>query len=105
LLDPSLDLSVQPDTPMGDHDNLKATTVPGILDSIAIPSADLSGPTENLEATLPLSLDGMHGSPFDPGHLTCDSSEIPAGNVKDLWLQDMIHLEDIKLSANFVTAL
>jgi hypothetical protein len=108
LLDPSLDLSAPPDTPMGNLDDIEATSVPVILDSIVIPSPDaraMDTHTENLEATLPLSLDGMHGSPSDPGHPTCDSSEIPPGNVEDLWLQDMIHLEDIKLSAGFVTAL
>jgi hypothetical protein len=115
FLDPLVEPSVQPNTLMGDHDDLLTPSVPGLLDSIAIPStesgahatdsADLSGPTENLEATLSLSLDGMHGTPSDPRHATHDSSEILPGNVKDLWLQDTIHLDGIKLSADFVKAL
>jgi hypothetical protein len=34
-----------------------------------------------------------------------DSAEIPPGDLEDLWLEDTIHLDDLKLSADFVTAL
>ena len=38
----------------------------------------------------------------DPPTLSSSSPELSPGNVEDLWLQDTIHLDDIKLCADFV---
>jgi len=34
-----------------------------------------------------------------------DSPELPSGDIEDLWLQDHIHLADLKLTADFVKGL
>jgi hypothetical protein len=97
---------------VGNHND---TSRSGILNFIANPSAksgappadsaNLSKPTEDLEATQSMSLDGINNSSCDPKHAMYDSSEIPSGDIEDLWLQDTIYLDDIKLSAEmlFVT--
>jgi Transposase family tnp2 len=92
---------VQPDPLIGNHDDLQTSSGPGVLDSIVIPSAKSGACAEAIQS----SLDKIHGSPCDPGHAMCNFSEIPPSDLKDLWLEDTIHLDDLKLSANFVTAL
>jgi len=41
----------------------------------------------------------------DPAHLNPSSSCLPPGNIEDLWLQDTIHLRELKTTAEFVKVL
>jgi hypothetical protein len=43
-----------------------------------------------------------HRPLHNPTLLYPNPSEIPSGNIQDLWLEDTIHLNDLKTSADFV---
>ena len=42
---------------------------------------------------------------YTPSHDDSEGSRLPAGDIEDLWLQDTIHLDDIKTAAEFVRRL
>ena len=41
----------------------------------------------------------------DPAHLNPSSSCLPPSNIEDLWLQDTIHLRELKMTTEFVKVL
>ena len=60
------------------------------------------GIADNSDAAQPPDLDTQHHLLDDSSH---DSPELPSGDVKDLWLQDHIHFDDLRLTADFVRSL
>ena len=63
---------------------------------------DLSHHSKDFDPSQPPHADTAVCLLEDPHTLSSSSSELSPGDVKDLWLQDTIHLDDIKLCADFV---
>jgi len=64
--------------------------------------------TENLHGGLDSynPRDGDNGKDTQPAPLDMSGQPgIPSGNVEDLWMQETIHLDDLRTSADFVKAL
>ena len=79
---------------------------PGNWDNIN-PFAPSSLDTENLHGDFG-SYDPRHGDNSkgtQPEPLASGWYDIPSGDIEDLWLQEMIHLDALRTSADFVKAL
>ena len=48
---------------------------------------------------------GDNGEGIQPEPLVSGQYNIPSGDIEDLWLQEMIHLDDLRTSADFIKAL
>ena len=96
------------DTHLGGSEvpDISGTTGPE-NDTDAPQSGDVgsSGGAEDLGAMDLPSQDTADRPLDDPTNLNPDASELPPGDIEDLWLQDTIHLGDLKTAAEFVTAL
>jgi len=64
-----------------------------------------SGGAEDLDTMDLPSQDPANCRLDDPTHLNPNASELPPGDIEDLWLQDTIHLKDLKTTADFVKSL
>ena len=66
---------------------------------------DASGRLEDLDVMNLPSQDTADHTLGDPADLDPGPSDIPPGDVEDLWLRDTIHLSDLKIAAEFVKGL
>jgi hypothetical protein len=62
----------------------------------------ISNLADDLDTGQPLDLDAQQDPLGDSSH---NSPNLPSGDIKDLWLQDHIHLDNLRLTVDFVKSL
>jgi len=101
--------ALHPEMPMGDHCNdTSECTLSGIQDNSigdTIPSDHILDSTQDLDVNLGASM-GPLDRPTDAHTLEIPRpGDVPFGDLEDLWDQDCIQLDDLKLSVEFIKGL
>jgi hypothetical protein len=104
--------SAQPDTPLSEGPSIGAPDKPldiSDVPSIGMPMSEGSDPSKAFNSSRSPSLDTAVHALEDPeandNALSERTPGLSPGDVRDLWLQETIHLDDLKLAADFIKGL
>ena len=104
--------SAQLNTPLSEGPSIRASGEP--LDVSDVPSIGMlmsegGDPSEAFNSSQSLSPDtavhALEDSEANDNALPGRTPGLSPGDVRDLWLQETIHLDDLKLAANFIKGL
>jgi hypothetical protein len=90
---------------------------PNKVSPSGLPGTLLHNPGDETHAPDPIDTEDLHGGldPYDFSHADGDkdtrspfpssADHIPPGDMEDLWMQETIHLRDLKSTADFIHGL